>query len=110
MLVAYKVIEDVYQGLCGMEEIGLFNLPDNLTEEEIKKECDAYCSPIVEDIITSYGLEEEYENEECWSGYWICYKIRDDVKLSESALDNELSMIGFDIFADEYCIKEDLTY
>lgn len=110
MLVAYKVVEDIYQGLHGIEEIGLFDLPDNLTKEKIEKDCNEYCSPIVGDLIISYGLEEEYEGEECWSGYWTCYKIRDDVKLSEWALDNELSMMGFDLFADEYCIKEDLTY
>ena len=109
MLIAYKVIEDIYQGLHGMEEIGLFSLPDNLTKEEIENVCNEYCSPIVEDIITSYGLEKEYENKKCWSGCWACCKVRDDVKLSEWALDNELSMMGFDMFVNEYCIKKDLT-
>lgn len=101
MLVVYKVVEDIYQGLYGIKEIGLFDLPDNLTKEEIEKECDKYCEPIVEDLIISHGLKEE-----CWCGYWTCYKVRDDVKLSERALDNELSMMGFDMFANEYCIKK----
>ncbi len=110
MLVAYRVVEDIYQGLHGMNEIGLFELPDGLTKEEIEKECNEYCSPLVEDIIISYGLEEEYEDEECWSGDWTCYKVRDDVMLSEVELDNLLCNLGFEIFTFEYCINEDLTY
>ena len=110
MLVAYQVVEDIYQGLHGIEEIGVFKLPDGLTKEEIKTKCDEYCEPIVEDIIISYGLEDEYNGEEYWSGNWTCYKVRDDAKLSEWALDNELCMMGFDMFSDKYCIKEDLTY
>lgn len=106
MLIAYQVIEDIYHGSNGIEEIGLFSLSDSLTKEEIEKKCDEYCSSSVEDIFTSCGLEDE----EYWCGHWTCYKVRDDVKLSEWALDNELSIVGFVIFADKYCIKENLTY
>lgn len=109
MLVAYKVVENIYQGLHGIEDLGLFELPDNLSAMEIVRECNEYCKPIVEDLIISYGLEEEYEDEDFYDGEWFCYKIRDDVMLSETELDNLLCNLGFELFTSEYCIDKDLV-
>ena len=111
MLVAYRVVEGRYQGLHGIEDIGLFELSGNLSVAEIVRECNEYCSPMVLDLIDSYGLQEDEEDEECYDGgWWVCYKVRDDVKLSEKELDELLCSWGFEMFADEYCIKKDISY
>ena len=51
MLVIYQVTEDIYQGACGFDEIGVFSIPDGLTKEEIKTACKKHCKPIVNRVI-----------------------------------------------------------
>ena len=99
MLVIYQVTEDIYQGACGFDEIGVFSIPDGLTKEEI-----------VNRVIISNDLEFEYEDEDSWGGDWNCYKVRDDVKLSEKEINDLLYDMGYEDFKLKYCINKDISY
>lgn len=111
MLVIYQVTEDIYQGVCGFDEIGVFSIPDGLTKEEIKAVCKKHCKPIVNRVIISNDLEFEYECADIeWGGDWNCYKVRDDVNLSEKEIDDLLDKMGYEDFKLKYCINKDISY
>ena len=110
MLVIFQVTEDIYQGACGFDEIGVFSIPDGLTKEEIITACKKHCKPIVNRVIISNDLEFEYEDEDSWGGDWNCYKVRDDVKLSEKEINDLLYDMGYEDFKLKYCINKDISY
>ena len=109
MLVIYQVTEDIYQGACGFDEVGVFEMPDGLTKEEVKKRCKKHCKPIVNRVIISNDLEFEYEDEDSWGGDWSCYKVKDDVILSENEINKLLYDRGFGEFIHKYCIEKNIA-
>jgi hypothetical protein len=115
MLVAVNAVEGMYQGLNGVEDSDVLEV-DNISEiKEWGNEASA-------DLVYSYGLEDDYyaslgyeddddldeevNIEDCdyWSDRsWIAYRVRDDVTMSLDDLREEMGMLGFELFVQEYC-------
>lgn len=117
MLVCCQAWEGMYQGLHGIETIEVIKVSDNI--EEAKKEINEWGARESEDLIYTYGLEEEYlEDEDCditesiyyGDGGWRAWKVRDDITLSEEDPEEELDdirySIGLNSFIKKYCEKE----
>lgn len=120
MKVFVYAYEGMYQGLHGIEDLDVLEVSDNL--EEAEKEIDDWGREASEELIYSYGLEDEYcdaENEKneddewditestcyCDRG-WYAHKVRDDVTLSLSELREACCNDGKNIFVKEYCEQE----
>ena len=114
MLVYVYAYEGHYQGLHGVEDMCVMEVSDNL--EKAKKEINEWGHEASNELIYSFGLEEEYfgdydgreidEDEwydaTCDCG-WYAYKIREDVNLSERELDELCCQLGDELFRKEYC-------
>ena len=118
MLVYVYAYEGHYQGLHGVEDMGVMEVSDNL--EKAKKEINEWGHEASHELIYSFGLEEEYfedydeVNEEEWLDAtcdcgWYAYKIRKDVNLSERELDELCCQLGAELFIAEYCEQECLV-
>lgn len=114
MLVACYAYEGMYQGLHGIESMRVMRVSDNL-EDAIDEICE-WGSEESEELIYSYGLEEDYEDDEIGdfteSVYyedrgWYAHKIK-DTNLSVNELDEELCHLGMEEFVEKYCEKEAL--
>lgn len=117
MKVFVYAYEGMYQGLHGIEDLDVLEVSDNL--EEAEKEINDWGREASEELIYSYGLEDEYcntENEDdewditesiyyCERG-WYAYKVRDDVTLSLDELREKCFNEGKNLFIKEYCEKE----
>lgn len=115
MLVACYAYEGMYQGLHGIETMCVMEVSDNL-KEAIRKVED-WGSAESEELIYSFGLEEDYLDDDedgditesiyyCDRG-WYAHKIK-DTNLSVNKLDEELCHLGMEEFVEKYCEKETL--
>lgn len=116
MLVACYAYEGMYQGLHGIEAKCVMEVSDNI-EDAIDEICE-WGSVESEELIFSYGLEDDYldEDEEggditestyyCDRG-WYAHKIK-DTNLSVHELDEKLCELGMNLFIEEYCEQEAL--
>ena len=107
MRVFCYAYEGMYQGLHGIE---------SLCVQEVNsiEEINEWGRIESEELIYSYGLEDEYkdhdwlnEEESIDTGEcgWYAYYIRDDVELSVNELDKECCNLGAELFIEEYCGK-----
>lgn len=112
--------EQIYGGLHGIEDFGVFEFDNSWTEEEIYREYVCEMSrgvmesygDIMEDLEDSldrddYDSEDEYYDafegiiEENIDGYVV--KIKDNVELSIGNLNKEACRLGADLFKKAYC-------
>lgn len=110
MRVFIYAYEGQYCGLHGIEDLTCTEVDSVEEAEEIGRE-------MSEDVITSFGLEDEWlaeddESEDCteYATYAECfgleyeiYKIKDEVDLSIEELDSICSHLGKETFINEYC-------
>lgn len=104
MKVFIYAIEGIYQGLHGISNQCVIEI-DNLEEAKMTGE------EMAEELVESFGLEDEYYNEEGFDpefDYFI-YKIRDDITLSARELDEICAYEDWKSFVEEYCDKEELV-
>ena len=97
--------ENSYGGLHGIEDMTVTEVSDLKVADEIGRDMSL-------GVIESYGLAEEYEEEDeveydtdentCWE----IYKIKDGICISTSELDAECCNLGKEGFIEEYCEKE----
>lgn len=115
MRVFCYAYEGMYHGLHGICDYGVMDFPDNM--KEAIEELNLWGDEASEQLIYSYGLEDEYELEEDESiedtyAYqdrgWYGHKIRDDVELSTVELDRLCCELGPEYFIEEYCEKESI--
>ena len=116
MKVFIYATEGMYQGLHGIEGMCV-------TEINSIDEGNAIGKEMAYDLITSFGLEDEYAmsqsdyDEESgefpeWNGeaeelYWNIYEIKDEYKDMETReLDSIVCNLGHESFIKEYCGKE----
>ena len=123
MKVFIYATEGMYQGLHGIEDMCV-------TEINSIHEGNAIGKEMAYDLITSFGLEDEYAmledeyamsqsdyDEESgefpeWNGeaeelYWNIYEIKDEYKdIETSELDSIACNLGHESFIKEYCGKE----
>lgn len=116
MLIACQAWEGMYQGLHGIEALAVLEVKDI---EDAKEQLAAWGNEESEQLIYSYGLEDEYlsefdEDEEiditesysyCDHG-WRGYIVREGAFESETAADEKLCSLGYDSFVEEYCESE----
>ena len=122
MLVYVYAYEGMYQGLHGIYESDVLEVSDNDTEA--MNEINEWGAEASDELISSYGLEDEYlaeiedfEEEEdyditdtnyyCNRG-WLAYKVRKDVNLSFEELRQEAGQHDLDGFIELYC--EEMSY
>lgn len=111
MLIACYAYEGMYQGLHGIEDKRVIEVKDI---KDAREQLYEWGSAASEDLIFSYGLEDEYcEDEEdvyestyyCDRG-WYGHIIKDGKFASADEADRELAHHDFDSFVDMYCEKE----
>lgn len=109
MKVIGYVWEDLYQGLHGIDELAIFEVSDDI--KLAKEEINDWGAEAAEDLIYSFGLEEEYEEDEMdFGGGWFAYKIKDAYyHLSIKKLEEICNEIGTADFIEDYCEKEPLV-
>lgn len=111
--------ESMYGGHHGMNSMGVYDVEDWQTKEDVYQEyvpCMSFdvmqsYHIIMEDLVDrdSFDNEDEYYEalEEAMNenvdGYVV--QIRDDVTLSTVELDNICNTIGEEEFIEEYCVK-----
>ena len=115
MRVFIYAYEGQYCGLHGIEDLTCTEVNSVEEAEEIGRE-------MSEDVIASFGLEDEWlaeedESEDCtdygtYAEYWgleyFIYKIKDEVNMPIEELDALCSQYGKDLFIEEYCEPEAL--
>ena len=110
MKVFIYAIEGVYRGFHGISNQCVIEI-DNLEEAKMTGE------EMAEGLVESFGLEDEYYDEEGYNGeycidpefdYFI-YKIRDDITLSARELDEICAREDWVSFVEEYCEEEELV-
>ena len=122
MLVACYAYEGMYGGLHGIHALAVMQVSDKL--EDAIEEVEEWGRESSEDLIYSFGLEDDYlseydeDDEEAditESNYyydrgWVAHRIKNEYaqKYSEHELDVKLSNEGFNLFVERYCDKEAL--
>lgn len=115
MRVFIYAYEGQYCGLHGIEDLTCTEVNSIKEAEEIGRE-------MSENVISSFGLEDEWlaeddESEDCtdygtYAEYfglqYEIYKIKDEVNLSIRELDSICSRLGKETFINEYCEPEAL--
>lgn len=100
MQVYIYATEGIYQGLHGINWCGVVDVDSIEDANEW-----GYENAI--DLISSYGLEEEYEESEMEEEvYWEVHKIRSDIQMTTRELDEIAARYDRDTFIEEYCEKE----
>ena len=100
MQVYIYVTEGIYQGLHGINWCGVVDV-DSIEEANEW----GYENAI--DLISSYGLEREYEESEMEEEvYWEVHKIRSDIQMTTKELDGIAAHHDRDTFVEEYCEEE----
>lgn len=100
MQVYIYAIEGIYQGLHGINWCGVVDV-DSIEEANEW----GYENAI--DLISSYGLEREYEDSETEEEvYWEVHKIRNDIQMITKELDEIAAHHDRDTFVEEYCEEE----
>lgn len=109
--------EQMYGGYHGMNNFGVFEFDDSITEEEIYRD---YVCEMSFEVMNSYEEitenlvnQDDYDNEdEYWEAYeeamWenvdgYVAKIKDNVTLSTKELDKLCCELGEEEFRDRYC-------
>lgn len=125
MLIACQAWEGMYQGLHGIESLAVLEVKDI---KDARNQLDDWGNTESEELIYSYGLEDEYLNEmDFWndsedvedeyditeSNYyydrgWRGYVIKPDAFTSEQEADKKLCALGFDVFREEYCDNNEI--
>lgn len=100
MLVYIYATEGMYQGLHGIHACGVYEVSDIEEANDIGRE-------MAEDLIYSFGLEEEYEDcdieaELCWA----IHPIKEGTGKTRHELDVLCSRMGDNSFVEEYCDEE----
>ena len=115
MRVFIHAYEGQYCGLHGIEDLTCVEVNSIEEAKEIGRE-------MSEDVITSFGLEDEWlaeddESEDCtdygtYAEYYgleyEIYKIKDEVDMSIEELDSKCAYLGDKMFVEEYCELEAL--
>ena len=100
MQVYIYATEGIYQGLHGINLCGVVDV-DSIEEANEW----GYENAI--DLISSYGLEREYEDSEMEEEvYWEVHKIRSDIQMTTKELDEIAARYDRDTFIEEYCEEE----
>ena len=100
MQVYIYATEGIYQGLHGINWCGVVDV-DSIEEANEW----GYENAI--DLISSYGLEREYEDSEMEEEvYWEVHKIRSDIQMTTKELDEIAARYDRDTFIEEYCEEE----
>ena len=100
MQVYIYATEGIYQGLHGINWCGVVDV-DSIEEANEW----GYENAI--DLISSYGLEREYEDSEMEEEvYWEVHKIRSDIQMTSKELDEIAARYDRDTFIEEYCEEE----
>ena len=100
MQVYIYATEGMYQGLHGINWCGVVDVDSIEDANEW-----GYENAI--DLISSYGLEEEYEDSEVEEEVcWEIHKIRSDIQMTTRELDEIAACQDRDTFIEEYCEKE----
>lgn len=100
MQVYIYATEGIYQGLHGINWCGVVDV-DSIEEANEW----GYENAI--DLISSYGLEREYEESEMEEEvYWEVHKIRSDIQMTTRELDEIAARYDRDTFVEEYCEEE----
>lgn len=105
MRVFIYVAEDNYGGRNGLFDQRLVVYDDNEDIKHILSEVDCYGEEMAYELFDSFSCLEDDEIEDA---YWVAYKVRDDVKLSLTDLDEIAYNEGADSFIEEYCEKREL--
>ena len=106
MRVFIHSTEEIYQGLYGIENFCITEINDIMEAHAIGQE-------MAWDLISEYGLEDEYYDDEGELLFepefnWLIYKIRDDVTDSLEDLNNFIFDEGYEEFIKKYCEEEEL--
>jgi tRNA splicing endonuclease len=111
MLVFVYAYEGMYQGLHGIYNQDVIEVSDDI--EMAQKEINEWGNYESEELIYSYGLEDELDEGEdiTESVYysdrgWGAHKIRPDINLSLSELREKTGEYDRDGFIELYCEKE----
>lgn len=100
MQVYIYATEGIYQGLHGINWCGVVDV-DSIEEANEW----GYENAI--DLISSYGLEREYEESEMEEEvYWEVHKIRSDIQMTTRELDEIAARRDRNTFVEEYCEEE----
>ena len=100
MQVYIYATEGIYQGLHGINWCGVVDV-DSIEEANEW----GYENAI--DLISSYGLEREYEESEMEEEvYWEVHKIRSDIQMTTRELDEVAGGRQRDTFVEECCEEE----
>ena len=100
MQVYIYATEGIYQGLHGINWCGVVDV-DSIEEANEW----GYENAI--DLISSYGLEREYEDSEMEEEvYQEVHKIRSDIQMTTKELDEIAARYDRDTFIEEYCEEE----
>ena len=100
MLVYIYATEGIYQGLHGINACGVYEVSSMEDANEIGRE-------MAEDLISSFGLEEEYEDSDIEEDlYWAIHKIKEGTDKGAHDLDVLCSRMEYSSFVREYCEEE----
>ena len=113
MKVFIYATEGIYRGLHGISNQCVIEI-DNLEEAKMTGE------EMAEELVESFGLEDEYYEDFDENGYsddycidpefdYFIYKIRDDIALSTRELDEICAREDWESFVEKYCEKEELV-
>lgn len=96
--------EMLYQGLHGIFDQAVVEVETVEQGYDIGQEMSA-------DLITVYGLESDYEDneidlEEDIEYYVYLWEIKNDVKCTIEELNNIAFELGYELFVEKYCDKE----
>ena len=119
MLVACRAWEGMYQGLHGIEDLTVFEAADM---DEAENELAEWGIVASEELIYSYGLEDDYfdECEEdgceyditdsvCWCDRgWVGFVVKDGIFTSCREAEAKLCELGFNLFKREYCTDQEV--
>ena len=111
MLVACRAWEGMYQGSHGIEDLTVFEAADM---DEAENELAEWGIVASEELIYSYGLEDEYfeECEEDGCEYDITespfFVVKDGVFASCREAEAKLCELGFNLFKKEYCTDQEV--
>lgn len=127
MKVFCQAWEGIYQGLHGIESLCVMEVSNDI--ETAIDEINEWGNVESEELIYSYGLEDEYLSDIGWWGDdeenenedaditqsfyyenrgWRAFKIREDVDKTVYELDELCYRLGDRLFIEQYCEKETL--
>lgn len=115
MFVFIYAYEGMYQGLHGIYNQDVIEVSDDI--EIAQEEINEWGNTESNELISSYGLEDEYLDDEDAEGDftesyyygdrgWEAHEIRSDINLSLSELRAEAANHNKDGFIELYCEKE----